>query len=48
MLTLQDTHAPNKFRVNQVLKNFEKFYETYDVQPGDKMYLAPEERVIVW
>lgn len=48
MLTLQDTHAPNKFRVNQVLKNFEKFYETYDVQPGDKMYMAPEERVIVW
>jgi len=48
LLTLQDTHAPNKFRVNQVLKNFEEFYETYDVQPEDNMYLAHEERVIVW
>ncbi|NMA66300.1 MAG: M13 family peptidase [Clostridiaceae bacterium] len=48
MLTLQDTHAPNKLRVNQVLKNFEEFYETYNVQPDDDMYLAPEDRVIIW
>ncbi len=47
-LVTQDVHAPNKFRVNQVLRNFDKFYETYGIKPGDGMYLAPKERVIVW
>lgn len=48
MLATQDVHAPNKYRVNRVLQNFEEFYKTYDIQPGDAMYLAPEERVTVW
>ncbi len=48
LLTLQDVHAPNKFRVNQVLRNFQEFYDTYDIQPEDRMYLSPDERVIVW
>lgn len=48
LLTLQDVHAPNKFRVNQVLRNFKEFYETYGIQPEDRMYLSPEERVTVW
>ena len=25
-----------------------KFMETYDIQPGDGMYLAPEDSVAVW
>lgn len=48
MLATQDAHAPNKYRVNRVLQNFEKFYETYNIQPGDAMYLEPEKRVTVW
>ena len=47
-LATQDVHAPNKFRVNQVIRNFGEFYETYDVKPGDSMYAAPEDRVTVW
>lgn len=48
MLSLQDVHAPNKLRVNQVLRNYQEFYDTYDIKPGDPMYLAPEDRVTVW
>ena len=48
MLATQDVHAPNKFRVNQILRNFQEFYDTYNIQPGDALYLAPEDRVTVW
>jgi len=48
MLATQDVHAPNKFRVNRVLQNFPELYETYGIQPGDAMYLAPEYRVTIW
>ena len=27
---------------------FDEFYETYGIQPGDGMYLAPEDRITVW
>lgn len=47
-LSTQDVHAPNKFRVNQVLRNFQEFYDTYDIKESDMMYLAPEDRVTVW
>lgn len=48
LLAQQDTHSPNKFRTNIALSNFEEFYETYDIQPDDNMYLAPEKRISVW
>jgi predicted metalloendopeptidase len=43
-----DPHSPAEFRVNGSLRNHPGFYESFDVKPGDKMYLAPEERVIFW
>jgi putative endopeptidase len=43
-----DPHSPGEFRVNGSLRNHPGFYEAYDVKPGDKMYLAPEQRVIFW
>ncbi len=43
-----DPHSPPEFRVNQIIKNFDLFYETFNVSPGDKLYLAPEERVTIW
>jgi predicted metalloendopeptidase len=43
-----DPHSPSEFRVNGSLRNHPGFYEAFDVKPGDKMYLAPEERVIFW
>ena len=48
LLAQQDTHSPHKFRSNMVIRNFQEFYDTYNIQPEDKMYLAPEKRVSVW
>ncbi|WP_304290157.1 M13-type metalloendopeptidase, partial [Porphyromonas uenonis] len=47
-LTKIDTHSLGNNRVNQALKNIDAFYEAFNVQPGDPMYIAPEERVLVW
>ncbi len=43
-----DPHSPAEFRVNGSLRNHPGFYEAFQVKPGDKMYLAPQERVIFW
>ena len=43
-----DTHPLAFLRVNVTVQQFDEFYETYDIQPGDGMYLAPEERIAVW
>ncbi|HEU0097394.1 MAG TPA: M13 family metallopeptidase [Allosphingosinicella sp.] len=43
-----DPHSPGFARVNAVLRNFDPWYKAFDVRPGDRMYLPPEERVRVW
>ena len=43
-----DPHSPNEFRVNGVLRNHPGFYATFDLKPGDKLYLPPPERVSIW
>ncbi|MFC5513487.1 M13 family metallopeptidase [Massilia jejuensis] len=43
-----DPHSPPEFRVNGSMRNHPGFYRAYGVQPGDKMYLAPEQRVTFW
>ena len=43
-----DTHAPNKVRVNAVLSSCDAFYEIYDIEETDGMYVAPEDRVGIW
>ncbi|MBQ7151597.1 MAG: M13 family metallopeptidase [Synergistaceae bacterium] len=43
-----DVHALNYIRVNAIVQQYEKFYEAYNVKSGDKMYLAPENRVALW
>ncbi len=47
-LLTQDTHPLNYSRTNVPVQQFEEFYETYDVKEGDNMYLAPEDRLIIW
>jgi putative endopeptidase len=41
-------HSPNMYRVNGVMVNMPEFYQAFDVQPGDGLYLAPAERVKIW
>jgi putative endopeptidase len=43
-----DPHSPSEFRSNQVARNFDVFHETFNTQPGDKMWLEPEQRVSIW
>lgn len=43
-----DPHSPAHFRINGVVRNIPEFYSAFDVQPGDKLYLAPEDRVKIW
>lgn len=45
---LNDTHSPAKIRVNAVLSAMDKFYEVFDIQIGNGMYKAPEERPSIW
>lgn len=48
LLIKSDPHSPDEFRVNGVLPNVDDFYTTYDVKPGDALYLPPEERIRIW
>jgi predicted metalloendopeptidase len=43
-----DPHSPGEFRVRGTVANQPGFYEAFGIQPGDKMYLPPEQRVIMW
>jgi putative endopeptidase len=43
-----DPHSPDEVRCNAVVRNIDEFAEAFDVQPGDGLYLAPEERVRIW
>lgn len=43
-----DGHAPQRYRANGPLRNFEPFYEAFEVSPGDGMFLPAGERVAIW
>nr|WP_155439058.1 M13-type metalloendopeptidase [Pseudoduganella ginsengisoli] len=43
-----DPHSPGQFRANGTMRNQPGFYEAFKVKDGDKMYLPPKDRVIIW
>ena len=43
-----DSHAPSAVRGTQPLRNCEAFYAAFDLEPGDPMYLPPQERIVIW
>ncbi len=45
---LTDPHSPPEYRINGVVRNIDAWYEAFDVQPDNAMYLPPEERVSIW
>jgi putative endopeptidase len=47
-LVMSDVHSPSQFRVNGPLPNIDAWYSAFGVQPGDKLYIKPEERVRIW
>ncbi|HET9810472.1 MAG TPA: M13 family metallopeptidase [Sphingomicrobium sp.] len=45
---LSNPHSPSKYRVNGVVRNLDAWYKAFNVQPGDDLYLAPDQRVHIW
>jgi predicted metalloendopeptidase len=43
-----DPHAPAAARGSIPEANMDAWYAAFDVQPGDKAYIAPEQRVRIW
>ena len=43
-----DPHSPGRFRCDGTLANQPGFYSAFDVKQGDRMYLPPERRVMIW
>ena len=43
-----DDHPLCHLRVNVVAAQFPEFQETYGIRPGDGMYVAPEDRIVIW
>lgn len=43
-----DVHAPNILRANITPRNFQEWYDTFQVKKTDKMYIAPNKRVVIW
>jgi len=41
-------HAPGMYRANGPVRNLPEFYEAFDVEESDPLYLAPEDRVKIW
>ena len=44
---LTDPHAPSVQRVS-IVRNFDPWYDAFNVQPGQTLYLAPADRVRIW
>lgn len=47
-LIATDPHSPDRFRTWGAAVNQAGFYQAFGVQPGDRMYLPPEQRVVIW
>ena len=43
-----DVHSPNIFRVNAALPMIDSWYDAFNIQPTDKMFIPKEKRALVW
>jgi putative endopeptidase len=44
---MTDPHSPGEYRADTV-RNIDAWYSAFNVQPGEKLYLAPNDRVRIW
>jgi endothelin-converting enzyme/putative endopeptidase len=44
---LTNEHSPSEYRTDTA-RNLDSWYEAFQVQPGEKLYLAPADRVRIW
>lgn len=45
---LTDPHSTNENRVRGIVSLMDDWYDLFNVKPGDKLYVAPEERPVIW
>ncbi|MFN3213865.1 MAG: M13 family metallopeptidase [Henriciella sp.] len=45
---IRGPHSPPYYRVNGIVRNFDEWYEAFDVGPDHALYLAPEDRIRIW
>lgn len=45
---MTDPHSPAIYRCNGTVRNMDAWYSAFDVQAGEALYLAPEDRVTIW
>ena len=45
---IRGPHSPPYFRVNGVVRNFDEWYEAFDIGPDHALYLPPEQRIRIW
>jgi putative endopeptidase len=45
---LSNEHAPGQFRADGATRNLDPWYAAFDVKPGEKYYLPPDQRVHLW
>lgn len=48
LLLAIDVHSPNPLRANMTPRSMDEFYQAFDIQPNDPMYLPENQRVIIW
>jgi putative endopeptidase len=45
---VSDPHSPALYRVNGTIRNLDAWYTAFDIQPANKLFVAPEQRVRIW
>lgn len=48
LLLASDVHSPAVLRANMAPRNFNEWYEAFDVTEKDQMYIAPDKRISIW
>jgi putative endopeptidase len=43
-----DVHSPNYLRVNAALPMLDSWYDAFNIQPTNKMFIPKEKRALVW
>jgi endothelin-converting enzyme/putative endopeptidase len=44
----QEYHSPARYRVNGVVRNLQAWYDAFNVESGDSLFVAPADRASIW
>ena len=47
-IVMADVHSPGNFRVDGTLPNINAWYTAFGVKEGDKLFVNPADRVVIW